>query len=56
MAQSAQLTWALLLIGAALSSLRTSRGWAVRPDPIAALAAGGLAGLACVLVAGSVPG
>ena len=55
MPPSLQLTWALLLAGAALSSLRMSRGWVVRPDPTAALAAGGLACLACVLVAAAAP-
>jgi hypothetical protein len=56
MAQSAQLTWALLLIGAALTSLCTAREWAARPDPLLTLVTGGLVGLACALVAAAMPG
>jgi hypothetical protein len=55
MNQPAQLTCALLLIGAAVSCLRTGRGWAVPPDPLVTLTTGGLVGLACALVAASAP-
>jgi hypothetical protein len=49
----ADLTWALLFVGAALSSLRSSPAWAARPDPLATLVAGALLALACVLAAAS---
>jgi len=51
----ASLTWALLFVGAALSSLRSSPAWAARPDPLAMLVAGSLIALACALAATSAP-
>ncbi len=55
MSPSAQLVWALVLAGAAPSSLRTHRVRAVRPNPVVTLIGGGLAGLSCALVAASAP-
>jgi hypothetical protein len=47
MGPPAQLTWALLFICAALSSVCTARRWPA--DPLVTLTGGGLLGLACVL-------
>jgi hypothetical protein len=51
MAQSTQLTWALLLAGTIALGASTLCTWATRSDPIVTLVSGALAGVTCVSVA-----
>jgi hypothetical protein len=52
----AHLTWALLAIGAALWALPVDRAPLPSPSSLTALAAAGLAGLYCALLAGALAG
>jgi len=56
MTQPAQLSWMLLSIGVVLWSLLSNPGRIDRPTPPTALAACGLAGLYCALVACAMAG
>ena len=51
MPQSVRITVALLLVAAALWSLRSTPGRSARPDPLVTLMSGGLLGLVCALTA-----
>jgi hypothetical protein len=53
---SAHLSWALLTIGLALWALPVDRQPVPSPAPLSALAAAGLAGLYCALLASAVAG